>query len=127
MTQQALRQLRTWSRMLRGFCSTAPLHILNSSFATHIPVLSGLSNLWPVRRIIELGAGPHSTCNFLDRSLFPHVDRIASFENDPFWYGLVKRLVIHDRRISLRFVRGAMASAVKDISYNGVDLVFVDD
>jgi hypothetical protein len=92
-----------------------------------LPVLMGLSSLFTVRRVLELGAGRHSTSAFLDRYLFPDLLVLHSLENDQSWLDEVTSEHAHDPRVQFTSVAGAMQSALSNLSLGEYDLIFVDD
>jgi hypothetical protein len=96
-------------------------------YATHVPVLVGIGAKIPVRRILELGSGDHSTGIFLDRSLFPDVTVVDSVETDPSWFLKVSERFGHDERLSLQLVDGSVASHLLGMDLSRYDLVMVDD
>src|SRR5579859_3848467 len=71
-------------------------------YTTHLPALLALRFLRPIRRVLELGAGEHSTLAFLDRECFPELETLLSFEQDPQWAERVKTLAGSDARLSLQ-------------------------
>lgn len=50
-------------------------------YASHLPVLRALLDTYPIRRVLEFGAGPYSTPLFLDSPL----GELVSVEPDPEW------------------------------------------
>src|SRR5439155_25567212 len=44
-------------------------------YATHLPILVGLSQSLKVKRVLELGSGMYSTLTFLDSNLFPELTK----------------------------------------------------
>ncbi len=96
-------------------------------YATHLPVLIGLSHLKKVERVVELGCGEYSTPTFLDTAVFPHLQRLDSFENVLDWADRIAELTKGDDRVSINRVMGPMSSIVSRIRFQDYDLVFVDD
>lgn len=96
-------------------------------YATHIPVLVGLPRLLNVRRVLELGCGEYSTLTFLDRNIFPNLEMLVSFENDPVWQKKIAALADNDLRVNLKLVVGAISRAVFEIDMQNFDLIFIDD
>lgn len=109
------------------------LHLFESvpraedAYSTHIPVLVGLGRLLPFRRIIEFGGGMFSTPAFLDRSIFPFVETVDTFETDREWGARVRQLAGEDARFRLHLVDGEMANAVDAVRVQQGTLIFVDD
>jgi hypothetical protein len=97
------------------------------AYATHLPVLVGLASVVRPKVVVEFGSGTYSTLTFLNRGIFPSVESLISFEDDPAWYEKMKGLVSGDNRASIRQVRGSIASQVRSITGHAVDLIFVDD
>lgn len=50
-------------------------------YESHLPILKALAETLDLKRVIEFGAGDHSTPFFLDLDL----DRFVSIESDPEW------------------------------------------
>jgi hypothetical protein len=95
--------------------------------ATHLPVLIGMARLRPVRRVLEFGSGRFSTLAFLNRSAFPELEVLQSYENDATWYETVKQMVRADPRVTLTHVDGLMHRVVDAKAVQDYDLVFIDD
>lgn len=96
-------------------------------FASHLPVLAGLARLIPVRRVLELGAGHHSTPAFLDRGAFRNLETLRSVEDDPVWVEKMSGMVRDDPRVDLVTVAKPMSDAVTRLQVGTYDLVFIDD
>jgi hypothetical protein len=60
-------------------------------YATHLPILKMLAEHYPLRHVLELGSGLHSTGAFLDRRLFPDLAHLDSAETDQEWAGKVTK------------------------------------
>lgn len=96
-------------------------------FATHLPVLIGMSRLLQINRIIEFGCGRYSTLTFLDRSVFPDIETLHTYENDPAWINQIAELVRQDARVRFEFVNGSMSTSINNIQFENYDLIFIDD
>ncbi|WP_395728572.1 hypothetical protein [Nakamurella sp.] len=99
--------------------------VADSPYATHLPVLMGLARVRRVRRVLELGSGIHSTSIFLNRSFFPDLDHLASFEDDPVWAETVGSTAGTDSRLDLRLAPAIASAVPPDVDV--FDLIFVDD
>lgn len=99
--------------------------VADHPYATHLPVLVGLARLRPIRRVLELGSGLHSTPLFLNRHIYTDLDSLVSLEDDPAWTETVRASAGHDSRLDLRTVAHVSAAIPRDISE--FDLIFVDD
>jgi predicted O-methyltransferase YrrM len=88
---------------------------MGDRYASHVPVLRAL----PARRVLELGAGEHSTKEFLK---MPGLEHLTSVENDPEW---ARRAATDDPRHEMLLVEGRIADHVPAL--DGYDLVFIDD
>jgi hypothetical protein len=95
--------------------------------ATHLPVLIGLARLLPIRCVLEFGSGSFSTNAFLNRSAFPDLEVLQSYENDATWYETVRQIVKTDTRLTLAFLDGLMHSVIDAKAVQNYDLVFIDD
>ncbi len=103
-----------------------PVEISENPYATHLPVLIGLSWMLNVRRVLEFGCGSYSTATFLNREIFPQVVWVQSFDNDAEWLNKIAA-TNKDSRLHLSFVDGAMSKVVSEINFTDFDLLFVDD
>ncbi len=63
---------------------------MNDPYSSHLPILRALAETLDLHRVIEFGAGDHSTPFFLDLGL----DRFVSIESDPEWIN--PRAEVHD-------------------------------
>lgn len=129
---------RTLARMARA----AVLHRLGSAserlglrpsrslepYGTHVPILIGLANIRPIKRVLELGAGTYSSRLFLDRRAFPNLEQLVSYENDSAW-ALQVRDIFDDDRATLKVVIGPIHNALADsqLDLGSFDLVLCDD
>jgi hypothetical protein len=95
-------------------------------YATHMPILVGLGLLCRPRKVIEFGSGEFSTALFLDRSVFPTVEEVVSFENDAVWFSQVSSRLVGDARLHMQSISGEMASVISTSTLSG-DLIFIDD
>jgi predicted O-methyltransferase YrrM len=88
--------------------------------ATHLPILIGLGVMLPIKSVFEFGAGLYSTTAFLNRDVYPLVDRFTSLESDLSWAQRVLDAVPGDDRI--QFINSTEHYAPSEY-----DLVFVDN
>ena len=95
-------------------------------YATHMPILVGLGLLCRPRKVIEFGSGEFSTALFLDRSVFPTVEEVVSFENDAVWFSQISSRLVGDARLHMQSISGEMASVISTSTLSG-DLIFIDD
>jgi len=98
-----------------------------NAFATHVPVLIGLGQSRKIQRVLEFGCGKYSTLTLLNRSVFPHLDRLHSIENDDSWAAMIQEAAKHDSRWSLQLVNGEIAGSVADLDFEAFDLIMIDD
>jgi hypothetical protein len=55
-------------------------------YQTHEPILRSIGKLFPeIKRVLEYGSGIYSTGLFLDRDVFPNLEKLDSTENDCGW------------------------------------------
>jgi predicted O-methyltransferase YrrM len=94
---------------------------------THVPVLVGLARLVKLRRVAEFGCGQFSTLSLTDRSAFPDLEVLHSFENDPQWLEEIRTRTAHDPRVEMSRVDGRMGDAAAGVDVRDYDLVFIDD
>jgi hypothetical protein len=74
---------------------------------------------------LELGSGPFSTGLFLNQRVFPSLERLESYEDDPSWAAIVLDQVGNDSRLDLRQV--ADVTDAVPLRIEEFDLVFIDD
>jgi len=101
---------------------------IRSSYS-HVPVLTLLPLLKPIRRVLELGAG-YSTKIFTDEKVYPDIERFDSYDNGPKDYVDVCRrsLANTDDRYQLHGVNNVpMVNMVKKTDLNLYDFIFIDD
>ncbi len=96
-------------------------------YVTHIPILVGISKLYEIRTVLEIGSGENSTLTFLNPIAFPDLASLITLENDYEWKNRVEKLIKHDPRVQLQYISGCMSDAVSRIDINGYDMVFIDD
>lgn len=100
--------------------------ISSDPYSTHVPVLVGLSLAHHIECIVEYGSGFNSTFLFLNKSIFPSVQAIDSYENYAEWYEKI-RIKLNSNIINYIFVDGPMSSFVNKELVSLSDLVFIDD
>lgn len=98
-----------------------------NDYSTHVPVLLGLARLRDVRHVLEFGCGHYSTLTFLNRSAFPHLERLHSIENDDSWATTIQEAATDDDRWSLQLVSGEISASVVDLDLESFDLILIDD
>lgn len=96
-------------------------------YSTHLPILCSMAAIIQPTRVVEYGSGLISTTTFLNRTIFPRLTSLLSFENDREWYERVAGHIGDDPRLQLRLVEGTMKDAVARFDLDAADLVFVDD
>ena len=96
-----------------------------NDYATHVPILIGLARLREIKSVLEFGCGYYSTLTFLNRTAFPHLERLQSVENDASWAETIHEAAKSDERWTLKLVRREIADAVPDLE--AFDLILIDD
>jgi predicted O-methyltransferase YrrM len=61
-------------------------------YATLIPVLVGLAQIFHPRRVLEYGAGMYSTPLFLNLAVFPSIERLTSCETNRDWVRKIQNI-----------------------------------
>lgn len=79
-----------------------------------------------IRNVLEFGCGYYSTFTFLNRSAFPHLERLQSVENDGVWAETIRESA-QDDRWRLKLVNGEIANAVSSLDLEAFDLILIDD
>lgn len=97
-----------------------------NDYATHIPILIGLSRLRTIQHVLEFGCGHYSTLTFLNRAAFPHLERLYSIENDDSWAQTIQGST-KDDRWTLQLVNGEISESVGDLDLEVFDLILIDD
>ena len=114
---------RLWSRLTRP--ASPPRSA--TPYATHIPVLAAVSEIFHIVRVVEFGSGLDSTPAFLDATAFPNIVKLTSFENNTDWWHQVNARVGHDPRVEMRQVTGQMSESVSSADFEHADLILIDD
>jgi predicted O-methyltransferase YrrM len=96
-------------------------------YSSHVSVLIQLAQSLKPHRVAEFGMGHFSTSVFLDRTLFPSVELLTSFEDDPEWFSLMTQKHPPDSRFEARLVSPPMWKAARKLRASDYDLIFVDD
>jgi predicted O-methyltransferase YrrM len=101
--------------------------ISKEPYSSHVPVLIHLAQSFEVRRIAEFGMGHFSTSVFLDRTLFPLVEQLTSFDEDPKWFAVIAQKHASDPRFQASLVPSPMWKTALKFRASDYDLIFVDD
>src|SRR2546430_4650839 len=102
---------RGWHRLQRTWNPPLTKAMRHASpYATHIPVLVAIARVWRIDSVLELGSGHYSSRTFLDRSCFPDLKRLVSWENDRNWFEDMKPVIGTDPRAEYRFIAGPIAT-----------------
>jgi hypothetical protein len=98
-----------------------------NDYATHVPVLIGLARMREIKTVLEFGCGYYSTLTFLNRTAFPHLERLHTVENDISWSETINEVAKLDERWILQLVRGEIADCVTQLDLERFDLILIDD
>ena len=98
-----------------------------NDYATHVPILIGLARLREIKSVLEFGCGYYSTLTFLNRTAFPHVERLHTVENDTSWSETINEVAKVDERWTLQIVKGEIAGCVAKLDLERFDLILIDD
>ena len=98
-----------------------------NDYATHVPVLIGLARMREIKSVLEFGCGYYSTLTFLNRTAFPHLERLHTVENDISWSETINEVAKLDERWILQLVRGEIADCVTQLDLERFDLILIDD
>ncbi len=121
---------RISGRVRRSFLKLTTPRIVerySNPYATHLPIIVGLSSMVEIRHVLELGCGEHSTLTFLNRKIFPNLVNLESFENDSKWAQKVVTLCKDDPRLNLRIIERSISDSLDHIDWGLYDLIFIDD
>ncbi len=92
-----------------------------------MPILIGLARIREIRSVLEFGCGHYSTLTFLNRSAFPHLEKLHSIENDASWAKTIQQAIGRDQRWRLQLVDGEIAESVSLLDLEAFDLILIDD
>jgi len=95
--------------------------------ATHLPAMLALGRVFPVKRVLEFGAGRFSTLTFLNRAIFPQVEQVHSLETDAEWKRMVETMAAGDPRLRLDLIDTDVGRHAAAVDYAAYDLVFIDN
>lgn len=96
-------------------------------YATHVPVLVGISAVCRPKLLIEFGSGTFSTLSFLDKEAFPSLERVESYENNLEWFEQIQKKIPFNALVKLNFVEGEMYRAVQSANTASASMIFIDD
>ena len=98
-----------------------------NDYATHVPVLIGLARMREIKSVLEFGCGYYSTLTFLNRTAFPHLERLHTVENDISWSETINEVAKSDERWTLQLVKGEIAACIPKFDLERFDLILIDD
>jgi hypothetical protein len=98
-----------------------------NDYATHVPILIGLARMREIKSVLEFGCGYYSTLTFLNRTAFPHLERLHTVENDIVWSETINEVAKTDERWTLQLVNGEIAGCVTKLDLERFDLILIDD
>ena len=96
-------------------------------YATHIPIIVGISTIWRVRKVLELGGGNFSTYTFMDRTIFPEIEELITIEDNPEWGKYLESSLNKDNRFKLVYDIGNFAVSISELDLSKFDLIFIDN
>jgi len=95
--------------------------------SSHLPVLMTIGKIFPIKSVLEFGSGSFSTLMFLNRAIFPQLEKVISFETDPEWKQRVIDGAGGDKRLEILLVDDDVAKAASKCNFSLFDLVFIDN
>lgn len=98
-----------------------------NDYATHVPILIGLARMREIKHVLEFGCGYWSTLTFLNRTAFPHLERLHTVENDTSWSETINEVAKTDERWTLQLVNGDIANSIPTLDLESFDLILIDD
>lgn len=102
--------------------------ITSDPVGSHLPVLTAVGSVIKPARILETGCGIYSTPTFCDRTIYPKVECVHSYENNGAWVRRVKKLY---KRVpgKLTFISygNSIVDAIDSIDFEYYDLLFIDN
>jgi len=117
---------RLFKKIAKRLDIVYPRSYTGNPYATHLPVLISLAQMYPIKRAIEFGMGFYSTNFFLNNKVFPDLVEFRSYEDNFIWFERMQRQIV-DRRWDSRFVEVPLYEKVCEIDFQGVDIVLIDN
>lgn len=99
--------------------------LIRKSAGSHIPVLKSIAQKINIKNVIEVGTGLFSLKTFLDKSCFPDLKKLYSYESSNLWIEYMNSF-FKDKRWSVNFIKDNSSLAKDMVSHDSIDLVFVD-
>lgn len=90
---------------------------------SHMVAATNIAKKIPVRRVLECGVGSVSTPWFLDRSFFPDLDCLLSYDTQQLWIGETERIISDKHRW---FSRVVPSEEYMGTFNDSVDIMLVD-
>lgn len=91
--------------------------------SSHMVAASNIAKIVPVKRVLECGVGNVSTPWFLDRSLFPDLECLLSYDTQQLWINEIERIIPDKTRWFARLVPTEEAMGVIEDS---IDIMLID-
>lgn len=95
----------------------------DDAYGSHAGALRLIGANLPIRSVAEFGSGRFSTPLFLDRSVFPQVEMIFSYESNPNW---AKSVRDENKDKRLQVILCPLNEMVDMVYPTEADLVFID-
>jgi len=99
--------------------------LIRKSAGSHIPVLKSIAKKMNIKNVIEVGTGLFSLKTFLDRSCFPDLEKLYSYESSNLWIEYMNS-IFKDKRWRIKLIEDNYDLSKDMMSNSKVDLVFVD-
>jgi hypothetical protein len=93
---------------------------VNDPYGTHLNLLRAVGH--GIKKVLELGAGIHSTAVFLDRNYYPDLESLVSVEQNPDWI-----VSPDDPRHTSHIVPEPIEEFIDTLDINTFDLILVDN
>jgi len=96
-----------------------------NKYGSHVPLLHFIGKTFDIKLIVEFGLGKFSTPIFLNKDIFPSVEKLHSYETSKSWIRKIRK-TFSDSRHSITKI-----SKEKDKLFNhkypmDIDLIFID-
>ena len=93
---------------------------------SHVPVLERIPQFFTIKTVIEFGCGKFSTPTFMNKSIYPDLENLFSYETNPNWLKLVHAIFKDDKRLRIKLIPDNVNKIKRNLDTFPVDLVFVD-
>jgi len=95
-------------------------------YGSHMGALGDIGAAFDIRTVTEYGCGNFSTLTFLDRTIFPHVERVISYEHEEEWFEHFSEKCKDDSRLRMQLCHAERMPSVT-WGAEAPDLIMIDN